>query len=308
MAGSPEKDAAERAAARVDAAKVEFVEKFATSTPGELASDLLDKLVRFGLKLLAAVLIYIVGAMLIKWIRKSVRNRLEKKKTEPTVLSFTMSVLTAVLWILLIVMTIGALGIETTSIAALLAAGGVAIGMSLSGTVQNFAGGIMILIFKPFKAGDFIEAQGVTGVVKDVSISSTKVITMDNKVVVLPNGALFNGVIKNYSKLDWRRVDVTVSVEYGSDADAVREALLGVAAADPRIKTIADGAPADPFVGLLQLNSSSVDFTLRVWCASSDFFPVFFSLNERIYTELPGKGINFPFPQLSVHFADKVQK
>ena len=308
MAGSPEKDAAERAAARVDAAKVEFVEKFATSTPGELASDLLDKLVRFGLKLLAAVLIYIVGAMLIKWIRKSVRNRLEKKKTEPTVLSFTMSVLTAVLWILLIVMTIGALGIETTSIAALLAAGGVAIGMSLSGTVQNFAGGIMILIFKPFKAGDFIEAQGVTGVVKDVSISSTKVITMDNKVVVLPNGALFNGVIKNYSKLDWRRVDVTVSVEYGSDADAVREALLGVAAADPRIKTVADGAPADPFVGLLQLNSSSVDFTLRVWCASSDYFPVFFSLNERIYTELPGKGISFPFPQLSVHFADKEQK
>ena len=308
MAGSPEKDAAEKAAARVDAAKVEFVEKFATSTPGELASDLLDKLVRFGLKLLAAVLIYIVGAMLIKWIRKSVRNRLEKKKTEPTVLSFTMSVLTAVLWILLIVMTIGALGIETTSIAALLAAGGVAIGMSLSGTMQNFAGGIMILIFKPFKAGDFIEAQGVTGVVKDVSISSTKVITMDNKVVVLPNGALFNGVIKNYSKLDWRRVDVTVSVEYGSDADAVREALLGVAAADPRIKTAADGAPADPFVGLLQLNSSSVDFTLRVWCASSDYFPVFFSLNERIYTELPGKGINFPFPQLSVHFADKEQK
>ena len=308
MAGSPEKDAAERAAARVDAAKVEFVEKFATSTPGELASDLLDKLVRFGLKLLAAVLIYIVGAMLIKWIRKSVRNRLEKKKTEPTVLSFTMSMLTAVLWILLIVMTIGALGIETTSIAALLAAGGVAIGMSLSGTMQNFAGGIMILIFKPFKAGDFIEAQGVTGVVKDVSISSTKVITMDNKVVVLPNGALFNGVIKNYSKLDWRRVDVTVSVEYGSDADAVREALLGVAAADPRIKTVADGAPADPFVGLLQLNSSSVDFTLRVWCASSDYFPVFFSLNERIYTELPGKGINFPFPQLSVHFADKGQK
>lgn len=308
MAGSPEKDAAERAAARVDAAKVEFVEKFATSTPGELASDLLDKLVRVGLKLLAAVLIYIVGAMLIKWIRKSVRNRLEKKKTEPTVLSFTMSMLTAVLWILLIVMTIGALGIETTSIAALLAAGGVAIGMSLSGTMQNFAGGIMILIFKPFKAGDFIEAQGVTGVVKDVSISSTKVITMDNKVVVLPNGALFNGVIKNYSKLDWRRVDVTVSVEYGSDADAVREALLGVAAADPRIKTVADGAPADPFVGLLQLNSSSVDFTLRVWCASSDYFPVFFSLNERIYTELPGKGINFPFPQLSVHFADKGQK
>ena len=308
MAGSPEKDAAEKAAARVDAAKVEFVEKFATSTPGELASDLLDKLVRVGLKLLAAVLIYIVGAMLIKWIRKSVRNRLEKKKTEPTVLSFTMSMLTAVLWILLIVMTIGALGIETTSIAALLAAGGVAIGMSLSGTMQNFAGGIMILIFKPFKAGDFIEAQGVTGVVKDVSISSTKVITMDNKVVVLPNGALFNGVIKNYSKLDWRRVDVTVSVEYGSDADAVREALLGVAAADPRIKTVADGAPADPFVGLLQLNSSSVDFTLRVWCASSDYFPVFFSLNERIYTELPGKGINFPFPQLSVHFADKGQK
>ncbi len=308
MAGSPEKDAAERAAARVDAAKVEFVEKFATSTPGELASDLLDKLVRFGLKLLAAVLIYIVGAMLIKWIRKSVRNRLEKKKTEPTVLSFTMSVLTAVLWILLIVMTIGALGIETTSIAALLAAGGVAIGMSLSGTMQNFAGGIMILIFKPFKAGDFIEAQGITGVVKDVSISSTKVITMDNKVVVLPNGALFNGVIKNYSKLDWRRVDVTVSVEYGSDADAVREALLGVAAADPRIKTVADGAPADPFVGLLQLNSSSVDFTLRVWCASSDYFPVFFSLNERVYAELPKKGIRFPFPQLSVHFADKEQK
>jgi len=291
-------------AASMDSTKAAFLDKVANSTPGELATDLLDKMIQFGLKLIAAILIYAIGAALIKWIKKLVLRRLESKDTEPTVKSFTMSLLTAVLWIILIVITIGALGVETTSIAALLAAGGMAIGMALGGTVQNFAGGIMLLIFKPFKAGDYIEAQGVAGTVQDVRITSTTVITLDNKVVVLPNGALSNGVIKNYSKMDWRRVDLTVSVEYGSDADAVHEALMGIVAEDERIKTVATGAPADPFVGLLTLNSSSVDFTLRVWCNTPDYFPVFFGLNERIYKELPKKGIGFPFPQVSVHMVD----
>lgn len=276
-----------------------------SNTPADkLASTIGEKIIVFGLKLLAALAIYFIGAWLIKVIKKSLRKFFTRKQAEPAIVTFTMSLVTAVLWILLIILAISALGVETTSIAALLAAGGVAIGMALSGTVQNFAGGVMILIFKPFKVGDYIEAQGFAGTVSEVNITCTKLLTLDNRVIVLPNGPLHSGTVNNYSQMDYRRVDLTIGVEYGSDADQVRELILGLAANNDKILDMEGGAPADPFVALLSLSPSSVDFAVRLWTKTADYWDVFFGMNESIYKTLPAHGIKFPFQQVSVHIED----
>ena len=159
----------------------------------------------------------------------------------------------------------------------------------------------MILIFKPFKAGDFIEAQGYSGTVSEINITSTQLITPDNKVIILPNGSLQSGNISNFSKLSFRRVDFTVSVEYGTDSELVRNTLLEIAASDARILGKAQGAPADCMIALSALADSSVNFIMRVWVKTEDYWDVFFATNEKIYTTLPRKGAAFPFPQLTVH-------
>ena len=173
--------------------------------------------------------------------------------------------------------------------------------MALSGTVQNFAGGLMILLFKPFKVGDYIKAQGYEGTVTEVSIVSTKIRTVANSIIVIPNGALFNGNIDNFSEKPFHRVHFDVSVAYGSDADKVRELLLGLAAADERILDGKDEGTAAPSVVLNSLANSSVDFRLVVWVKTPDYWPVTFDITERIYKALPENGIEFPFPQMDVH-------
>ena len=274
----------------------------------ELLSNLAQDAIGFGLKVLLALVLYAVGAWLIKVLKRFLKKLFEKKKTEPAIVSFTLSLVTTASWVIVIMIVVGTLGVNTSSLAALLAAGGMAIGMALSGTVQNFAGGIMILVFKPFKVGDYIEAQGFAGTVSEMNITATKLLTVDNRVIILPNGALSSGSINNYSNQEWRRVAFVVSVEYGSNADKVKELLLGIAAADARVSDAASGAPADAFAGLSKLSSSSVDFTLRVWVKTADYWPVFFDMNEQIYKCLPENGINFPFPQLSLHLPSELEK
>ena len=271
-------------------------------SPDEILHSLTDVLVRFGLKLLAALAIFIIGAWVIKQIRKAVHKRMMKRQSpDRTVLTFTESLVAIILWVLLIVICIGALGINTTSIAALLAAGGMAIGMSLSGTVQNFAGGIILLVFKPFKAGDFIEAQGTTGTVTSMNIITTTILTRDNKTVIIPNGALSNGNITNYSAQKARRVEWTVNVPYGSDSELVREAILNIIKADSRIVDSSTPHADDPFVGLSAMKDSSLEFIARAWVQTENYWAVYFDINNAIYTELPKKGIQFPFPQMDVH-------
>lgn len=278
----------------------------AANTPADkILSSIGERILIFGLKLLAAILVYFIGAWLIRVVKRSLRRFFEKKKTEPAIETFTMSLVTAMLWIALIVVTVGTLGVETTSLAALLAAGGVTIGMALSGTVQNFAGGLMILIFKPFKVGDFIEAQGYSGTVSEVNITSTKLLTRDNRVITLPNGPLHSGTIDNYSQEKFRRVDLTIGVEYGSDIDRVKAIILALAEEDDRIIGVDAGAPADPFVALSNLSASSVDIAVKLWTRTPDYWDVYYSMNEKIYRALPADGIQFPFPQLSVHINDK---
>lgn len=285
----------------VQAELAAVMEKVATTPANELIKDMIDSAVRFGLKLLAAFLIYFLGAWIIRKIKGILASTFEKRATDPAIASFVQSIASIVLTIILIIVTVGTLGIDTSSIAALLTGGGLAIGMALNGTVQNFAGGLMILIFKPFKAGDYIEAQGHGGTVAEVNITSTKLTTVDNRVIVIPNGILSNDVINNYSSRQMRRLDMTIGVEYGSSSDEMKELLFGMLEGDERVLNIGSGAPADPFIALSALNESSVEFIMRIWVRSENYWALKFDLNEKIYKELPEHGIKFPFPQLDVN-------
>lgn len=277
------------------------VEKVTTTPASELIKDMVDSGVRFGLKLVAAFLIYFVGAWLIRRIKGILRRTFERKQTDAAIASFVQSITSIALTIILIIITVGTLGIDTSSIAALLTGGGLAIGMALNGTMQNFAGGLMILVFKPFKAGDYIEAQGHAGTVAEVNITSTKLTTTDNRVIIIPNGILSNDVINNYSGRQMRRLDITVGVEYGSSSTETKDLLMDMITADARSLNIETGAPADPFVALSSLNDSAVEFVIRIWVKSDDYWPLKFELTEQIYNELPKHGIMFPFPQLDVN-------
>lgn len=282
---------------QIQAELAAVAEKIATTPTNELIGDFLEKAINFGIKVLAAILIYLIGAWLIKRIKGMLKRIFDKKGTDAAIASFTMSIVSIALTIVLIIVTIGTLGIDTTSFAALLAGGGMAIGMALNGTVQNFAGGIMILIFKPFKSGDYIEAQGFAGTVSEVTITSTKLTTVDNRIIIIPNGALSNGTINNYSDQKFRRVDLTVDVEYGTSSDAVKAVLHSIVKEDARILS----EPAEPFIALSSLKDSSIQFTMRLWVKSSDYWGVYFDTTEKVYNELPKNGIHFPFPQLDVN-------
>ena len=295
----------------------------AKENPTDFWNIFADKMVQFGIKLLAALLIFVIGIFLIRWVKSILKRMFDRRKTEPTIASFVSSFVSISMTVLLIVLSVSALGVNTTALAALLAAGGMAIGMALSGTVQNFAGGLMLLAFKPFKAEDFIEAQGISGKVIEVNITATKVLTPDNRVVILPNGALSNGVINNYNGRPLRRVEWPVSVSYGVDADACKKAILSIVNSDPRVlqedtdmkqlykelnisayqlSTVnyrMDAIPA-PFVALKSLNANDITFVVRAWVRSTDYWDVFFDMQERFYTELPQHGFNFAYPHVVV--------
>lgn len=278
--------------------KAEQVIEMIKTTPAEvLLTDLIESIISFGLKVLAALAIYFVGAWLIRKIKNLLKRGFERRGADAAISSFVQSIVSIALTVLLIIITIGALGIDTTSLAALLAGGGMAIGLALNGTVQNFAGGIMLLIFKPFKAGDFIEVQGLSGTVSEVSITSTKLTTVDNRVIIIPNGSLSNGTINNYSDRPIRRVDLSVNVEYGTPSEKMKELILGILEKDDRILN----EPSKPFVALSALNDSGIQFTIRVWVNSADYWNVYFETLEKIYNQLPENGIKFPFPQIDVN-------
>lgn len=261
---------------------------------------LLNKLISLGVdagkSILLAIVIYIAGRFIINLINRLVRQMLERKNVDATIQSFLKSFVSILLNLLLVISVVSALGINTTSFAALLASFGVAAGMALSGNLQNLAGGLIILLFKPFKVGDVIEAQGVLGSVKEIQIIHTILQTPDNKEIFVPNGSLSSGSITNYSKMDTRRVDFTVSVEYGTDVEKVMNALRGIANADSRVLK-----DPEAFIALSGLADSSVNFTFRVWVKGSDYWPVYFELNKQIYEEFNRQGIGFPFPQLQIH-------
>ena len=284
----------------IQKATAEFIETLATTPADQLISQFAEKAIAFGLKVLAALAIYLIGAWLIRKIKKIIHGIFIRRNTEHAIASFVESITSITLTVFLVIITISALGVNTTSIAALLAAGGMAIGMALSGTVQNFAGGIMLMVFKPFKSGDFIEAQGYSGTVSDVSIVSTKIITTDNRNIIIPNGALSNGTINNYSQNVYRRLEWLVDVEYGASSEQVKAILKSIVADEKRIVYKPD-APDNPMIALNALRDSSVQFIIRAWVRKEDYWPVLYDVNEVIYNKIPENGIQVPFPQMDVH-------
>ncbi len=263
---------------------------------------IIDKLIELcisaGKNILAAIIVYIVGRFLIALIQRIVSNMLLRRKVEISIQTFLKSLLSILLNTLLIVSVVSALGINTTSFAALLASAGVAVGMALSGNLQNLAGGLIILFFKPYKVGDWIEAQNISGSVTAIQIMHTLVTTADNKVVYVPNGAMSSGVIINYSRMDTRRVEWVVGVDYGEDIDKVKRTVMGLIEQDGRILK----EPA-PVIALQALDASSVNVTIRVWVSNKDYWDVYFEMNKKIYDEFNKQGIDFPFPQLTIHQA-----
>ena len=280
----------------------QLVETIRTTPPNELLTGTLSSVAKFGLKVVLALLIYIVGAWLIRKTKKIIAKAFEKRKSDTTLSSFIQSLVTALLWIVLILCMVGTLGINTTSIAALLAAGGMAVGMAMSGAVQNFAGGLILLAFKPFKVGEFVEAQGFFGRVSEITIVHTKIVTTDNREITIPNGAISNGTIDNYSCREPHRLSLKFNVPYGTDFDQVKSILLELVKQQPLIlnKETNPGAK-NPKVYVDELNDSAVKIKLRVWVLAPNYKKVEHWLNEAIYKELPKNGISFPFPQLDVH-------
>lgn len=265
-----------------------------------LVSKLIDLSVSLGSKLLVAIIVFFIGRWLIRRINCMVINIMKKREVEASLFTFTRSLISITLNFLFVIILIGILGIETSSFIALFASAGVAIGMALSGTLQNFAGGVMILLFKPFRVGDFIEAQGQSGTVREIQIFNTVMYTADNKVIIIPNGGLSTGIMKNYSKEETRRVDWEFGIGYGDSYDKAKSVIARLLEADSRILK-------EPtyFIALNSLGESSVNIVVRAWVNASDYWGVFFDMNEKVYKTFTEENINIPFPQMDVHLYNK---
>ena len=261
-----------------------------------IVQQIINMSVSAGKNILVALLIFIVGRFLISLIKKLISRTLERRNVEVTIQTFLKSLINILLTILLVVSVVGALGVNTTSFAALLASAGIAIGMALSGNLQNLAGGIIILLFKPYKVGDWIEAQSVSGSVSEIQIFHTILVTADNKVVYIPNGSMSSGVVVNYSRKDTRRIEWIIGIDYGENVDKVENIIKNIITADTRILK----EPA-PQIALHALANSSVNITIRVWVETTLYWDVYFDMNKHIYDEFNKQGINFPFPQLTIH-------
>ena len=273
------------------------VKKLATTPVSEWLPDLIKEyVIPFGIKLLVAIVVLLLGRWVIRLVKKGMLKMMNRRNADPTLSTFLMSLVSVLLTFFLIIAIVGILGVNTSSLVALLASAGLAVGMALSGTLQNFAGGVMIMLFKPFKVGDFISAQNYEGKVSEIQIFNTHLLTVDNKEVILPNGILSTGTMTVYSRQDTRRVDWIVSIAYGDDYDKAKAVLKGLCAEDERILK-----EPEVMIELLKLNDSSVDLTMRAWVKTTDYWPVFFAMNEKIYKTFAKEGLNIPFPQMDVH-------
>ena len=340
----------------------------------ELIQRFVQGMVSLAINLTVAIFVFYIGKFIINKIYTIVGKVLLKRQVDTSLLTFILSFVKIVLYFILIVTVIGILGIETSSFLALFASAGVAIGMALSGTLQNFAGGVLILLLKPYKVGDYIEAQGFAGSVKEIQIFHTVIITFDNKAIIIPNGPLSTGSINNWMREEARRVDWTVGISYGDSVELAREAILSIinnhpgilypptdpeaADSQPEVTSVSRQMPEqietldsvakkahperhsyifdffqrrrqrnqatrdfirrqveakvsnpikEPAVVVAELADSSVVLKARAWVKTEDYWPTFYDIYEKIYTELPKIGINFPFPQLDVHFDNKQQ-
>ena len=272
------------------------VEKIANIDYHALLQSLLSESVWILIKILIALAIYFVGRWIVRRILKLVDVAMQHRNVDISLRSFTRNTISTVFTLLLVLIVVSTLGVNVTSLIAVASAATLAIGMALSGTAQNFAGGVMILLMKPYRVGDYISAQGQSGTVRDIKLFSTVITTADNQTIYIPNNSIATAIIDNYSTADLRRVDWSVGISYGDDVDVARKAVLAMLAADSRILK-----DPEPVVWVAALADSSVNLTIRAWVKNADYWNVFFEHNEQFYKELPKAGINFPFPQMDVH-------
>lgn len=262
----------------------------------QLIDKLIDLCVTGGKNIIAAILVYVIGSFLIKLIQKLLSRMLERRNVDKSVQSFLKSTVRIVLVTLLIISVVGALGVNTTSFAALLASAGVAVGMALSGNLQNFAGGLIILFFKPYKLGDWVEAQGVEGEITGIQIMHTLITTLDSKLVYVPNGTMSSGVIINYSKMPLRMENWIISIEYGQDVDKVKAIAEEILCSEPRILP-----KPGHFIALHALEQKSVNVTIRGWVKNEDYWNVGFDINKKIYDAFNKEGIKFAYEQIKIN-------
>lgn len=252
--------------------------------------------ITYGLKLLLAIITLLVGLWVIRVVMRTLDKSMERRNVDVTLRQFLLSVLGVVLKIMLVISVISMVGIEMTSFVAILAAAGLAVGMALSGTLQNFAGGVIIVLFKPFKVGDFITAQGFTGTVREIQIFNTIVKTTDNVTVIIPNGPLSTSPITNFSMEAQRRTEMVFGIGYGDDIDKARDIIKALFAGDERILK-----DPEPFIAVTELADSSVNFTVRLWAEASNLWGMRFDFIENVKKAFDREGISIPFPQSDVH-------
>ena len=278
-------------------ALAEKVQNLSNMSADQIISLLLEEAVKIGIKVLADISIYIIGAWVIKKIKRIIRKIMERRNIDPSITSFTLSFTTIALTLMLILMTVDALGINTNSIVALLAGSGLAIGMAFSGSLQNFAGGIMILVFKPFRVGDYVEFQNCTGTISSIEMTSTFIISDNGETIVLPNGTIFNGMLINHSKLCKKRVVWNISVAYGSNIELVRATALALLESNPDV--LKEEKPHA--VVISNLGDSAVIVSIRCWVDHTNYWKTLYWGYEEIYKSFNAAGIQFPYPQLDVH-------
>jgi len=261
-----------------------------------MSAKIYDLILLYGTKVVGAIIVLLIGLWIIKILQKAVSKTFERREVDVSLRGFLNSMVGILLKIMLFISVIGMLGVEMTSFIAILGAAGLAVGLALSGTLQNFAGGVMILIFKPFKVGDYIEAQGHAGSVNEIQIFNTILKTPDNKTIIIPNGGLSTGSLTNYSTETRRRVDFVFGIAYGDDVDKARSVLLKLINNDDRILK-----DPTPFIAVSELADSSVNLVVRVWADATNYWGIFFDLQEKVYKTFDKEGLNIPFPQVDVH-------
>ena len=277
-----------------------MIEKFTSLDAETFIRDFTGQAIWVVLKIAVAILIYAAGRGVINRVVRLMDASFERRQVDKSLRSFLRSLLKGIAYTILLLIIVQLLGFNTTSLVALLAASGFGIGMALSGTLQNFAGGVMVMFMHPYRIGDYIEAQGQAGTVKEIRLFSTVVTTTDNKRIYIPNSSISNAIVNNYSAETVRRVEWKISLAYGDDVAVAKRTMLAMLEADKRVLHTPD-APADPFVALSELADSAIVMVARTWTLNGDYWNLYFDMNERFYNELPRQGLHFPFPQLDVH-------
>jgi small conductance mechanosensitive channel len=267
----------------------------------QTAINWIEMLAPHVMSILKAILVLAIGWWVIGKVGKGFSKMLEKSRVDDNLKPFLKTILSAAMKVMLLIAVIGMLGVQTSSFVAILGAAGLAVGLALQGSLSNFAGGVIILLLKPFKVGEFIDAGGRMGTVKEIQVFHTMLTTIDNRLIIIPNGELANSSVVNFSRMGDRRLDLTFNVAYGSNIEEVKQLVLEIVHADERVLR----EPAEPFVRMGNMGDSALDIVTRVWVDGANYWPLHFDLVEKVYNTFTAKGINIPFPQMDVHVFDK---